>query len=147
MKMKNLSLLALALCVFAVPVCAQNVWTAKIDTFGNYVRSNVNPNANGVVSVFTPATNITVNRIQLVAAGGQVCTNPPAIRVTNGTTGYSLVIPNTKGSSGTVGPSSNDSGPISLSFTANQPISIKAVEPTFTCNPYEINIVVQYSVP
>ncbi len=145
--MKRFSLLCLGLCLSTLPLHAQNIWSAKIDTFGNYVKSNVNPNANGVVSIFTPATSITVNRIQLVAAGGQVCTTLPGIKVTDGTTSYTLTIPNTKGPTGTVGPASNDSGPISLSFAANKQISIKAVEQTFTCNPYEINIVVQYSVP
>lgn len=145
--MNRLSLFLLGLWLSAVPLQAQNVWSAKIDTFGNYVKSNSNPNGNGIVSTFTPATNITVNRIQLVAAGGQVCTDVPAIKVTNGTTSHVLRIPNTSGPTGTVGPASNDSGPISLAFSANQQISIKAVAKNNNCNPYEINIVVQYSIP
>jgi len=142
--MRKLILFSLALCAMALPLHAQNVWSSKIDLLGNYIRPN-SPSANGTVSIFTPATAITVNRIQLVAAGGQVCASLPGVKVTNGTTGASLAIPNTTASGG-IGPVSNDSGPISLSYAAGVPVSVKALAGSSGCNPYEINIVVQYSV-
>lgn len=143
--MKRLFLLNLALCFLALPLHAQNLWTSKIDTFGNYVKPN-NPNTHGVVSNFTPADPITVNRIQLVAAGGQVCSSLPRIEVTDGTTHHALEIPNTTSTSG-FGPVSNDSGPISLSYAAGDLVQVKALPaPSGSCNPFEINIVVQYSV-
>jgi hypothetical protein len=143
--MKKLFLLNLALCLLVLPLHAQNVWSSKIDTFGNFVKPN-SPHTHGVVSNFTPAAAITVNRIQLVAAGGQVCSSLPEIEVTDGTTHHSLEIPNTQVASG-VGPASNDSGPITLSYPAGDLIQVKALPaPSGSCNPFEINIVVQYSV-
>src|SRR5947209_5399765 len=127
--MKKRMFLLLAMALFALHVHAQNVWSAKIDTFGNYANSNAN-----VVSIFTPATAITVNRIQLQAAGGQVCTVLPGIRVTDGTTSYSLAIPNTKAKGG-IGPATNDSGVISLAFSANKEIAVKAIPSSSGCNP------------
>jgi hypothetical protein len=95
---KRVFLLTLAVgLLLALPLHAQNVWSSKIDTFGNYVKQTANPNANGIVSVFTPATGITVNRIQLQAAGGQVCSTLPGIKVTDGTSSAFLAIPNTTG--------------------------------------------------
>jgi hypothetical protein len=142
--MRKLILFSLfALCAMALPLHAQNVWSSKIDTFGNYIRPNSHA-VNGVVSLFTPATAITVNRIQLVAAGGQVCTSLPGIKVISGTTSSFLSIPNTTAAGG-IGPVSNDSGPISLSYTAGEQITVKAVAGSSGCNPYEINITVQYS--
>ncbi len=58
--MKKVYLLTIALALFALPLHAQNLWSSKIDTFGNFVPASFNPNANGVVSVFTPATDIQV---------------------------------------------------------------------------------------
>jgi hypothetical protein len=144
--MKRLLLLSLTLGLLGLPLHAQNVWSSKIDTFGNYVKQTGNSYSKGVVSVFTPATSITVNRIQLQVAGGQVCTSLPGIKITDGTLTYALAIPNTKAPSG-IGPATNDSGPISLAFAANTEIKLKAVPSSVYCNPYEINIVVQYSVP
>jgi hypothetical protein len=145
--MKKLFLLTMAIGLLILPLHAQNVWSSKIDTFGNYVRNTVSgSNANGVVSVFTPATAITVNRVQLVAAGGQVCSSPPGIKLTDGTTSYLLAIPNTTATNGNPGPVANDSGVISVSFPAGNNVTLKAVAGSAGCNPYEINIVVQYSV-
>lgn len=151
--MKKLFLLNLALCFMALPLYAQNVWSSKIDTFANYVRqpgNAPNPNANGIVSVFTPATSITINRIQLQAAGaGKNCSLLPGIKVTDGTSSIVLRIPNSKEDSGDFGPISNDTGVISKSFPAGDQITLRVVPGAArTCSaPYEINIVVQYSVP
>jgi hypothetical protein len=144
--MKNVFLLTLALALFALPLQAQNVWSSKIDTFGNYFVQTANPNANGIVSVFTPATNITINRIQLQAAGGQKCSSVPGIKVTDGTSTVFLSIPNTTATSGDFGPVTNDTGVISVNFTAGTQLRLKAVAAASYCNPFEINIVVQYSV-
>jgi hypothetical protein len=145
--MKRVCLLSLAFAFLTLPLHAQNVWSSKIDTFGNYVRNTVSgSNANGIVSLFTPAAAITVNRIQLVAAGGQVCTTLPRIQVTDGTTATMLTIPNTTATNGNPGPVSNDTGAISLSYPAGDQIMVKALPGNSGCNPYEINIVVQYSV-
>jgi hypothetical protein len=144
--MKNVFLLTLALALFALPLQAQNVWSSKIDTFGNYFVQTANPNANGIVSVFTPATNITINRIQLQAAGGQNCSSVPGIKVTDGTSTVFLSIPNTTATSGDFGPVTNDTGVISVNFTAGTQLRLKAVAAASYCNPFEINIVVQYSV-
>jgi hypothetical protein len=133
----------MALVLLTLPATAQNVWTSKIDTFGNFVKQNVNPHANGIVSRFTPAANITVNRIQLQASGGTICSKLPGVKITDGTTTYILPIPNAKAD---FAPASADSGPISLSYTAGQEIALKAVPGSSGCNPFEINIVVQYSV-
>ncbi len=141
--MKKL-LFSLTLCLFALPLHAQNVWSSKIDTFGNFAPAP-GSNANGIVSIFTPATGITVNRIQLQVAGGQKCSTLPGIRVTDGATSAFLAIPNTTAASAP-GPASNDSGEISLSFPAGDTVRVKAVAAPKGCNPYEINIVVQYSV-
>jgi hypothetical protein len=144
---KKVFLLAFALGILTLPLHAQYVWTSKIETFGNFVKQSINPNANGIVSIFTPATGITVTRVQLSAAGGQICTTPPGIKVTDGTTSYLLAIPNTTATNGFVGPVSNDSGVISVPFAAGAQLKVKAVPGSSGCNPYEINIVVQYSVP
>jgi hypothetical protein len=145
--MKKVFLLSLALAFLTLPLHAQTVWNSKIDLLGNYVRNTSSgSNANGIVSIFTPASAITVNRIQLVAAGGQVCTTLPRIQVTDGTTAASLAIPNTTATNGNPGPVLNDTGAISLSYTAGNQIMVKALPGSSGCNPYEINIVVQYSV-
>jgi len=57
---KKVFLLSLTLGLLALPLHPQNVWSSKIDTFGDFVPASFNPNANGVVSVFTPATSITL---------------------------------------------------------------------------------------
>src|SRR5205807_2543884 len=113
-------------------------------TFGNYVKQTANPNANGIVSVFTPATGITVNRIQLQAAGGQVCSTLPGTKVTDDIASAFLAIPNTTATGGNFGPVSNDSGPISLPFSANTKLTVTAAAGSSGCNPFEINITVQY---
>lgn len=144
--MKKLFLLNLALCFLVLPLHAQNVWSSKIYDFTNYVQPFV-PNANGVVSEFTPATAITINRIQLAAAGtGTGCTFLPGIKVTDGTTSIPLRIPD----SNSGGPVSNDTGVISFSFPAGDQLFLDVIPGSIntTCNghPFEINIVVQYSV-
>jgi hypothetical protein len=145
--MKKAFLLSIALGLFALPLHAQNVWSSKIDTFGNFVVLPSNPNANGVVSVFTPASNITVTRIQLASPAGQIgCSPLPGIKVTNGTSTVFLAIPNTTATNGSTGPVSNDTGVISVPFSAGTQIRLKAVPGGNGCNPYEINIVVQYSI-
>jgi hypothetical protein len=145
---KKVFLLAFALSLLALPLHAQNVWSSKIDTFGNFVPASFNPNANGVVSVFTPATSITVTRVQLSSPAGQISCSPlPGIKVTNGTSTVFLAIPNTTATNGSTGPVTNDTGVISVSFSAGTQIRLKAVPGGNSCNPYEINIVVQYSVP
>jgi hypothetical protein len=146
--MKKAFLLTLALCLLALPLHAQNVWNSKIDTFGNFVRQSANPTANGVVSTFTPATAITVTRIQLQGINQlptYPCTTPAGIKITNGTSTVALIIPNGP-NNGQSNPVSNDTGVISVAFPAGTPITLKAV-PGTSCNPYEINIVVQYSIP
>ncbi len=144
---KVFPLLTLALGLLALPLHAQNVWTSKIDTFSNYVPVPSNPNANGIVSVFTPATNITVNRIQLSSPAGQIgCSPLPGIKVTDGTSTVFLAIPNTTATNGNVGPVTNDTGAISVLYLAGNQLRLKAVPGGNSCNPYEINIVVQYSV-
>ena len=145
--MKRVFLLSMALGFLALPLNAQNVWSGKIDTFGNFVPSSFNPNANGVVSVFTPATNITVTRVQLSTPAGQIACSPlPGIKVTNGTSTVFLAIPNTTATNGSTGPVTNDTGVISVPFSAATQIRLKAVPGQSGCNPYEINVVVQYSV-
>ena len=144
--MKKLFLLNLALGLFVLPLHAQNVWSSKIDTFGNFVQQPSNPYSNGVVSIFTPATGITITRIQLQAAGGQVCTSVPGIKVTDGTTSVGLTIPNASVPAGDFGSVSNDTGPVSVSYPAGDELKLKAVPGNSGCNPFEINIVVQYRV-
>jgi hypothetical protein len=144
--MKRILLLSLALCFPVLPLHAQNVWSSKIFDFNNYVKA-FTPSANGIVSEFTPATAITINRIQLVAAGtGTGCTLLPGIKVTDGTTSITLRIPQSNGG----GPVSNDTGVISVPFPASDPLVLSVVPGSIAtaCNghPFEINIVVQYSV-
>ncbi len=146
--MKKL-LLTLALGLLALPLHAQSVWSSKIDTFGNFVPSSFNPHATGIVSIFTPATGITINRIELHGINGEngvVCSPLAAIRVTDGTSSAALVIPNFVATDGNPGPVSSDSGPISLAFPAGDRLRLVAVPGSSGCNPYEINVVVQYSV-
>ena len=146
--MKKLFLFSVVLFLLGLPLQAQNVWSVKIDTFGNYVKQSINPNANGIVSVFTPATGITVNRIELVAAGGQISCSPvPGIKLTDLTTSVSLAIPNTTATNGFTGPVHNDTGVISVPFSAGTPLFLVAIPGSSGCNPYEINITVQYSTP
>jgi len=71
----------------------------------------------------------------------------PGIKVTNGTSTVFLAIPNTTATNGSTGPVTNDTGVISVPFSAGTQIRLKAVTGGNSCNPYEINIVVQYSVP
>ncbi len=126
--MKKVFLLSLTLGLLALPLHAQNVWSSKIDTFGNFVPASFNPNANGVVSVFTPATSITVTRVQLSSPAGQIgCSPLPGIKVTNGTSTVFLAIPNTTATNGSTGPVTNDTGVISLPFSAGTQIRLKAV--------------------
>ncbi|HZW93612.1 MAG TPA: hypothetical protein VFF64_11735 [Candidatus Eremiobacteraceae bacterium] len=144
--MKKLFLLNLALCFLVLPLHAQNVWSSKIYIFTDYVKPFV-PNANGIVSEFTPATAITINRVQLAAAGtGTGCTFLPGIKVTDGTTTIELRIPQSNGG----GPVSNDTGVISVPFPASDPLVLSVIPGSIatTCNghPFEVNIVVQYSV-
>jgi hypothetical protein len=144
---KKLFLATFALCFMSLPLHAQNVWNSKIDTFGNFVPASFNPNANGIINFFTPATNITINRIQLAAAaGGTGCTAAPSIKVTDGTNTVVLSIPNSTATNGYPNPVSNDSGVISVNFSAGTQIRLKAVAGSSGCNPYEINVNVQYSV-
>jgi hypothetical protein len=143
--MKKMFLLNLALGLLILPLHAQNVWSSKIETFGNYVNQPINPHANGVVSVFTPATDVTVNRIQVQVAGGTVCGRLPGIRVTDGTTSFTVPIPNMIATDSDFGPVSADSGVISLAYTAGTRIAVLAVPGSAGCNPFEINISVQYS--
>jgi len=146
--MKKLFLLTMAFGLLILPLHAQNAWSSKIDTFGNFVHSSSNPHANGIVSIFTPATAITVNRIQLQGINGldDTCTTPAGIKVTDGTTTAALIIPNSTATDGNPAPVTNDSGPISLAFTAGDRLRLVAIPGSAGCNPYEINIVVQYSV-
>jgi hypothetical protein len=144
--MKKMLLLSLTLCFLVFPLHAQDVWSSKIFDFDNYVKPFV-PNANGIVSEFTPATAITINRIQLAAAGtGTGCTVLPGIKVTDGTTNIELRIPQSNGG----GPVSNDTGVISFPFPAGDPLVLSVVPGSIatTCSghPFEVNIVVQYSV-
>ena len=146
--MKRLILLSATLCLMALPLHAQNVWTVKIDTFGNFVKSSFNPDANGIVSVFTPATSITVNRIQLQSPSGTLgCTTRTGIKLTDGTTSVSLSIPNTTATGGNTGPVYNDTGVISYTYPAGDELRVVAV-PGVGCtqNAYEVSINVQYSI-
>jgi hypothetical protein len=146
---KKLFLLTMTLGLLILPLHAQNVWSSKIDTFGNFVHSPFNPHANGIVSILTPATAITVNRIQLQGINGLdgvMCSPLAGIKVTDGTTTAALAIPNTTATDGNPGPVTNDSGPISLAFPAGDRLRLVAVPGSAGCNPFEINIVVQYSV-
>jgi hypothetical protein len=120
------------------------VWTSKIGVFGNYVPTTTNPNLNGIVSVFTPATGITINRIQLQAIQSQKCSAKAGIKVTDGTSSIFLSIPNTA-RNGLVAVA-HDSGVMSVPFAASVPIFLRAVPASDGCNPFEVNIVVQYSV-
>jgi hypothetical protein len=147
--LKRLCFLSTALFLLALPLQAQNLWTAKIDAFGNYAKSSANPNANGIVSIFTPATGITINRIQLSApAGGIGCSPEPAIKVTDGTTEITVRIPNSTASGGQFNPVSDDTGPISQAFPAGDTLNI-TLEPGKCASsvdfPFEISINVQYS--
>jgi len=145
---KKLLLLSATLCLMVLPLHAQNVWTVKVDTFGNFVKASFNPNANGIISVFTPAASITINRIQLQSAGGGIgCTSKPGIKLTDGTTSVSLAIPNTTATNGYANPVYNGSGVISYTYPASDELKVTAV-PGVGCtqNPYEISINVQYSI-
>jgi hypothetical protein len=144
---KKVVLLSFAFCLLAMPLHAQNVWNTKIMTFGNFVTASYNPNATGIVSIFTPATNITVNRIQLAAAGGGTgCTAVPKIKLTDGVTTVALAIPNSTATNGYANPVSNDTGVISVPYSAGNQLRIKAAPGSPGCNPYEININVQYTI-
>jgi hypothetical protein len=139
-------LAGLLFCVLALPLSAQNLWTSKIDTFGNFVKQTENPNTDGIVSRFTPASDISVTRVQLQVAGGTSCTALPGIEVTDSTTSFTILIPNSTLKNGYYGPVSADSGPIELPFPKNAPLLVKATPGNSGCNPYEINITVQYSI-
>lgn len=147
--MRRLLLVSVTLCLVAFPLHAQNLWSAKLDVFGNFVKSSGNPNANGVLSEFTPATGITINRVQLSSpAGGFGCNPLPSIKITDGTTSISLAIPNSTATNSPINPVSNDTGPISDTFPAGDKLRMILVPggcASYQDYPYEISVNVQYS--
>jgi hypothetical protein len=118
------------------------LWTSYIDVASDYSRIYAE---SSVVSRFTPGAPITVTRLQLQAAfgssiNGHKCNPLPKIKVTDGTSNYSIAIP----------PSTNsvhaDSGPIAVSFPENAGLVLRVLPGETGCNPGSINVTVQYSV-
>jgi hypothetical protein len=136
-----------ALSCRALPLHAQNLWSAKFSAFGNFVKAG-NLNANGVLSEFTPATGITINRVQLSSAAGGLGCNPlPSIRITDGTTSIFLAIPNSTATN-QFNPVSNDTGPISDGFPAGAKLRMIVVPggcASYQDYPWETGVNVQYS--
>ena len=125
------------------------LWTSFIDVIGNYLKSG---SEGDLVSRFTPGVAITVTRIQLQAAQGSVlpnggkCNPVPRIRVADGSTGYSIAIPNARGVGRFPLSVHADSGPIAVSFPANANLHLRIIPGETGCNPASINVTVQYSV-
>lgn len=153
--MKFHSFLSVALMAVILPLNAraQNgplLWTSFIDVLGNYVRGN---SQSVVVSRFTPGVAITVTRMQLQAAQGSSlypqggrCSPLPKITVTDGTTKYSLAIPNARETGPYPFSVHADSGPITVSFPASANLLLRVIPGEKGCNPGAINIAVQYIV-
>jgi len=88
-----------------------------------------------------------VTRIQLQAISSvATCEEQAGIRVSDGTTGFTLKIPNNPATNGFSSPVSADSGTLNLSFPQGDHLVVRAVPGSNDCNPYEINITVQYSI-
>ena len=136
-----------------------SLWTAKVDVLGNFVMQNTFPLQSDVISNFTPDVPITVTRVQLQAAVGSYinggnnglssCSRLPEIQITDGTKKYALPIPNASIQENQFGEQyassvSNDSGPIHLTFDAGAALTLRVLAGDKGCNPYEINITVQY---
>ena len=144
----------LVLGVLSLSAQAQNagpsLWTSYIDSVGNYLRASHEAN---FVSRFTPGVAITVTRMQLQAAFGSQtqqqtkCNQVPRVRVTDGTTEYSLPIPNARQSGPFPHSVHADSGPISVSFPANAALSLNVVPGSTGCfEAGSINVNVQYGI-
>jgi len=145
--MSRTAFCAFSLILYALPLSAQNVWTAYVENLAYYQKGDTHPFADGVVSRFTPATDITVTRLQLEAAGGgQHCDSLPAEVVTNGISRVRIPIPNTQSDGNLPGPSSSDSGPVEIPFGQGTKLGMKILFGTPNCNPFQINVTVQYRV-
>lgn len=125
------------------------LWNSYVDVVGNYTRID---SESPVVSRFTPGVAVTVTRVQLQAALGSLifpntkCSPLPRIGVTDGTTEFSIAIPNARQTGGFPKSVHNDSGPIAVSFPANAELVVKVLPGQKGCDPGSININVQYSV-
>ena len=86
---------------------------------------------------FTPDVNLTVTRIQVQLPVAPVgCKVVPVLRVTDGTTTRTL----------TISGASNDSGPLSIDYSAGAPIVVGVSVAANGCrtNPQNANVLVQY---
>jgi hypothetical protein len=112
-----------------------------------------------VFASFTPFGDITVTRIQAevgigphvsAISGYERCSVPPSIRVTNGSTSYTLPLAEPRNLQLPHGGSSSDSGPLDLVFPANGRIEMILLPPAeidfpnHWCDIQDVNLTVQY---
>jgi hypothetical protein len=126
------------------------MWTSFIEVVGNYVRSR---SEGTFVSRFTPGVAVTVTRIQLQAAEGSYlfpqggkCNPVPRVRVTDGSTSYSVAIPNAREVGRHPMSVHADSGPIAVSFPADANLVLRVIPGQDFCQAGSINVTVQYTV-
>jgi hypothetical protein len=135
---------------------AAQTWSTFFQRFGDYDPNFFNNS--DVVNFFTPATDITVSRMEVKTAFGPTnsvstpsfCTKNPGVEITDGTTSHTLTLSNPSRSDGKGG-STTDSGPLSVNLAAGSMVSLIAIhgEPELpflvdACFTNSINVTVQY---
>jgi hypothetical protein len=169
MKRISFSVYTLLACIWVIS--GTNAWgQANPLTWSSFVAGNVyydssQPGTSDVVSRFTPGKAITVTRIEVQAAQGSqrfsfsptfeviACTNPVAFKVTDGSKSFALPLPSAATLvTGGNNPSSADSGPLNLKFSAGADVVMAVVQgdlpdPNDTgCFANYSNITVQYKI-
>jgi hypothetical protein len=171
MKRTSFSVYALLVCIWVIS--GAKAWgqvsplTWNSFVYASSLYDSSQPFSSDVVSRFTPADAITVTRIEVQAGVGAqrynnstfpgqyiACTNPVAFKITDGRKSFTLPLPSatTLGSWPANNPSSADSGPLNLNFSAHAKIVMAEVQgdpPALNvsgCTASYINITVQYKI-